>query len=479
MKQEHKAFYNDVLKELETGSLAIFAGAGLSVGAGHVNWKQLLREITEDLGLDYANETDLIAIAQYNTNKIGNRSMINRKIIEEFNRDIEETKNHAILARLPIYSYWTTNYDNLIERSLEKAFRIPDTKHSISQLAFPKPGRDAIVYKMHGDATLPQEAVITKDDYERYAVDKTPFLTALNGELISKLFVFIGFSFTDPNLDYVLSRVRIHLKGAHRHHYHFVKKVNKDDYPGKREINYEFDVKKQMFFVEDLKRFGLLPVFVDSYEEITSILEEIESAYKRKTVFISGSAEDYNLWNNTDGQVFIHKLSAQIISKGLRIVNGFGWGVGSAVINGSLSKIHERPDRYSKDQLLVKPFPQFPTGDKTLEMLWDEYRNDMISYGGISIILFGNKKDDKDPTKLIDADGVYREFQIAKAKGLFIIPVGSTGWMAKKIHEELAVTDFGLKKEDPLVLLMNELGKEQDSEKIVTLVLNIIERINS
>lgn len=75
MKAEHKSFYNDVLKELETGSLAIFAGAGLSVGAGHVNWKQLLKEITEDLGLDYNSETDLIAIAQYNTNKIGNRSI--------------------------------------------------------------------------------------------------------------------------------------------------------------------------------------------------------------------------------------------------------------------------------------------------------------------------------------------------------------------------------------------------------------------
>lgn len=63
MKNEHKSFYRDVIKELETGSLAIFAGAGLSVNAGHANWKQLLKDITEDLSLNYNRETDLIAIA--------------------------------------------------------------------------------------------------------------------------------------------------------------------------------------------------------------------------------------------------------------------------------------------------------------------------------------------------------------------------------------------------------------------------------
>ncbi|WP_379090728.1 SIR2 family protein [Pedobacter sp. UC225_65] len=458
MKAEHKSFYNDVLKELETGSLAIFAGAGLSVGAGHVNWKQLLKEITEDLGLDYNSETDLIAIAQYNTNKIGNRSVINRKIIDEFNKDIEETENHKILARLPIYSYWTTNYDNLIERSLEKAFRVPDVKHSIKQLPYPKPKRDAVVYKMHGDATMPQEAVITKDDYERYATDKAPFLTTLNSELISKLFVFIGFSFTDPNLDYVLSRVRIHLREAQRHHWHFVRKVSKDDYEADKMAQFEYDQKKQMLFVEDLKRFGLQPVFVETHQEITDILKEIEEAFKRKTVFISGSAEDYTHWNSLDGQGFIHQLSAKLVEKGMKIVNGFGWGVGSAVINGALSKIYEHPNKYSKDQLIIKPFPQFPTGEKTLQVLWEEYRQDMIGYAGIFLVIFGNKKDPNEPAKLVDANGVYREFEIAKSKGLLVIPIGSTGWVAEKIHSELKAQNFGLEKGSKLIPLFEELG---------------------
>jgi len=477
MKQQHKSFYRDVIKELETGSLAIFAGAGLSVAAGHVNWKQLLKDITEDLGLDYNKETDLIAIAQYNTNKIGNRSVINRRIIEEFNRNIKHSENHDILARLPIYSYWTTNYDNLIEKALESIKRIPDVKHSVSQLPYPKPRRDAIVYKMHGDATLPEQAVITKDDYERYAIDKIPFITTLNSDLLSKLFVFVGFSFTDPNLDYILSRVRIHMKNAQRHHYHFVRTVSRNDYDEAHAADYEFDKRKQELFVEDLRRFGLQPVYVDTYEEITDILREIESIFKRKTVFISGSAEDYSAWTRNEGQGFIHKLSGALIENGVRIVNGFGWGVGSAVINGALAKVYEEPEKYSRDQLIVRPFPQFPTGGKSLPELWADYRQDMISFAGIAIFVFGNKKDSTG-NQIIEADGVYKEFEIAKRQGLFLLPVFATGWMAQKIYDELATGNFNLSDNDPLLRLMVDLKNVTDEDKLIKLVVKIIGQLN-
>lgn len=164
MKKEHSRFYSDILDALQSNSLAVFAGAGLSKSAGFVDWKGLLRDIASDLGLDIDKETDLISVAQYNVNKVGGRSMLNKKIIDEFNDDVTLTENHKILARLPISTYWTTNYDDLIERSLRDAKRIADTKHTISQLNFSVPRRDAIIYKMHGDKTLPNEAVITKDE---------------------------------------------------------------------------------------------------------------------------------------------------------------------------------------------------------------------------------------------------------------------------------------------------------------------------
>ena len=160
--------------------------------------------------MDIDRETDLVSLAQYHCNKnLSNRGKINQLLINEFSANASPTINHEILARLPISTYWTTNYDKLIENSIAHAGKIPDTKYRNKQLTYTKPKRDAVVYKMHGDADHPDEAVLTKDDYERYHVKMQPFLNALSGDLISKTFLFLGFSFTDPNLDYILSRVRI------------------------------------------------------------------------------------------------------------------------------------------------------------------------------------------------------------------------------------------------------------------------------
>ena len=58
----------DFTAALENRNAAIFAGAGLSIPAGMVEWKELLREIALDVGLDVDKEHDLIAIAQYHQN---------------------------------------------------------------------------------------------------------------------------------------------------------------------------------------------------------------------------------------------------------------------------------------------------------------------------------------------------------------------------------------------------------------------------
>ena len=76
-------------------------------------------------------EYDLVSLAQYCYNKNGNRSIINDLIFDEFNKEKCIDENHRIIARLPIFTYWTTNYDSLIEDALEEAQRIVDIKLSL------------------------------------------------------------------------------------------------------------------------------------------------------------------------------------------------------------------------------------------------------------------------------------------------------------------------------------------------------------
>ncbi|MCX0340189.1 SIR2 family protein [Acinetobacter radioresistens] len=212
-----------IVQELDENNFAIFTGAGLSAPAGYVNWKELLRPLAEELNFNIDREPDLVSLSQYYVNE-NSRSRLTERLIDEVGIPKEPTVNHKILAKLPISTYWTTNYDDLIEKALDAENKLADKKFTKNHLSQTKKGRSAIVYKMHGDASVADQAIITKDQYERYPLDFAPFVTALSGDLVSKTFLFLGFSFTDPNLDYILSRIRIHFEANQRRIFVFFEK---------------------------------------------------------------------------------------------------------------------------------------------------------------------------------------------------------------------------------------------------------------
>lgn len=437
-QEQKKRFIGTLLTDLAEDNLAIFAGAGLSAPAGFVSWKELLRPIAEDLELEIEKETDLVALAQYHCNaNLANRGKLNQLLINKLAEDVEISENHKILARLPISTYWTTNYDKLIEKSLTEAGKIADIKYRIKQLSFTKRGRDAVVYKMHGDIDNPDEAIITKDDYETYHVKMQQFINALSGDLVSKTFLFLGFSFTDPNLDYILSRVRIAYSNDQRQHYCIQKIVV--PIAGESQADTEYRKRKQELFIQDLLRFGIKTYLVPDYSEITTILRHLEWSYRRKTIFISGSAYEYGKWKPEDAQHFIYSLSKEISSLGFRIVSGFGLGVGSSVITGVLENVYMGGRRLDSEQLILRPFPQYEVGKRPLSQIWEQYRTDMISYAGIAIFVFGNKIIDGN---VVLADGLIKEFEIAKRSGLLLIPIGATNYASKFIYDQLSQEDY-------------------------------------
>ena len=432
-EQQLNRIVTDLLKDLAEDNLAIFAGAGLSAPAGFVSWTELLRPIAEELDLDVERETDLVAVAQYhcNTNS-SNRGKLNQLLIDELSEQAEITENHRILARLPISTYWTTNYDKLIENALIDARKIPDVKHRVKQLSYTKRGRGAVVYKMHGDIDHPDEAVLTKDDYEAYHVKMQPFITALSGDLVSKTFLFLGFSFTDPNLDYILSRVRVAYSTDQRQHYCIQRIVSA--MAGESEADTDYRKRKQELFIQDLLRFGIKTILVSEYTDITSIIQKLEWTHRRKTIFISGAAHEYGRWSAEEGEGFIYSLSKDIASLGFRVVSGFGLGVGSSVITGVLENIYMNGKRLDSDQLILRPFPQSDVGTRPISEVWHEYRKDMISYAGIAIFLFGNKFNG---SEVIISDGLIKEFEIAKSNGLLLLPIAATGYATREIYNRL------------------------------------------
>lgn len=438
--REIESFIKIFVKDLDDGVAAIFAGAGLSRTCGYVNWSELLRDIADDLGLSVDKEHDLISLAQYHVNEKGGAADLSRKILEEFSEQAEPSEAHDILARLPIRTYWTTNYDSLLEDSLKQNSRVADVKRFVKDLNTTRPKRDAVVYKMHGDVISSTDAILYKSQYEKYYKTHEAFVTALSGDLISKTFLFIGFSFTDPNLDYVLSRLHVPPE-SRRNHYCFLRKEPSDLQPNEDTAAMHYRQRKQELHVADLKRFGIQALLVENYTDIPLILKEVESRFLKKTVFISGSAEEYGEWDKQEALDFVHSLSAGLVRSGFRVVNGFGWGIGSAVINGALDAIYSNPEKFSEDQLILRPFPQMVSQGQDLSSLWDQYRRRMVSLSGVAIFIFGNKiektKGSTESEKIVEAGGVRKEFDIAEELGLALIPIGCTGYMADTLAQHM------------------------------------------
>jgi hypothetical protein len=425
----------EYVRELHNKNAAIFGGAGLSIDSGYVDWKGLLRHLIQDLGLDADKEHDLVTLAQYHCNQAGgSKAALTQAIFDYFKPTKTPTINHRILASLPIYTYWTTNYDRLIERALEDAKKVPDVKYTLKQLSVTRQFRDVSVYKMHGDVDHPADAVISKDDYESYPLKMSAFVAALRGDLVEKTFLFLGFSFTDPNIDYILSRVRVQYEQHQRHHYCIQKRVSRET--GESDADFKYRQLKQDYFIRDLKRFAVHTVLIDNYSDLRVLLEKIAAIYKRSSVFISGAAHEYGSWTQTQAEAFLHKLSYQTVGKKNRVITGFGLGVGSAVINGALAYLNEAGRTISDEELMMRPFPQVATGTASLPAQWTEYRKAMIEHAGIAVFIFGNKRDTSGT--MIPSNGMREEFDLCIQAGVRPLPVGATGFMAAELWKEVS-----------------------------------------
>jgi hypothetical protein len=211
-----------------------------------------------------------------------------------------------------------------------------------------------------------------------------------------------------------------------------LKKIEKRE--DETNADFEYNQRKQELFINDLKRFNIKALILDDYSEITEILKCVEENLKKNTVFISGSAAEFNCWNKGESEYFIHSLSKELIKQNFNIVSGFGLGVGSLVISGALEEIYLNQGKINEERLTLRPFPQNVLGNQDRDLLWARYREDMISRSGVSIYVFGNKIEDGN---LVNANGVASEFEIAHKLGNLVVPIGATGSISKELWEKV------------------------------------------
>lgn len=463
--EQNIGYLDQIAQKMKQGDIAIFAGAGLSVTSGYVNWKKLLEPISKQLRLD--ENIDLTEIAQYYKDKYG-RQGLNSLVFNAFDKVPRNNENVNWLAKMPISEYWTTNYDHVIEQAVTKQGKNFQKLVKQEDFKYHKIGREVAIYKMHGDKDSPDDVVLTKEDYQNYDLTRGMFTKLLSVELIRKTFVFIGFSFNDPNLERILSIAKQSLSGkSPQTHYCFMRKVQLIDYLDennklnrKRIEKYIQDRNYQELRIAAMVKYGILTILINDYDEITLMLNHLYNKYITNNVFVSGGINpeklsDYGMFDMIDdtnsnlgsAETFLITLGKELVNNNFHIYTGFGAGVGNYLLAGVLQGNKNGTNgNVINDEIHISSMMEI----KNIEIK-NQIRERMIEQCSSSIIVFGYG--DKN-------SGTYQEYKIAEDKNKYIIPIKKTGFAAKQIYEIVKKSNrelIFLEKENKISLVVKEI----------------------
>lgn len=143
--------------------------------------------------------------------KIGNDGVYLFKKDKEIDKcDVDCLKLHQLLLQcVGFHNYFTTNYDNLLEVSIDKEKRPITIIKRGKELS--NKSADCKIIKIHGslrenqndssgfDGCNDTNYIITQEDYDSYGEKHSAFKSILNTEMLQGVFCLIGFSGTDPN----------------------------------------------------------------------------------------------------------------------------------------------------------------------------------------------------------------------------------------------------------------------------------------
>lgn len=460
--EQNISYLDKIAEQMKLGYLSVFAGAGLSVASGYVDWKSLLEPLCKQMRLNI--NKDLTEIAQYYKNQYG-RQGLNDIVFNEFAKMPKNNENVTWLTKLPIKEYWTTNYDDVIEQEIEKRGKVVEKIIDQESFKYHDPEREVVIYKMHGDKRYPDDVVLTKEDYQTYDEKRKLFTKLLSVELVRRTFVFIGFSFNDPNLERILSIAKNTLNSKSLpKHYCFLRKVQVIDYLNHENVltenaleRYIQDKNYQELRINAMTKYGIYAILVDDFQQITIMLQYLYNKYISNNVFVCGGIDPNNLsdygrfneveYKKTDrlsrAEKFLTLLGKALIDNDFQIYTGFGAGVGNYILSGVLSSKKKNPMNIdvTNREIHINSLIGVEDNMKT------EIRKRMIEQCNSMIVLFGYGNDR-------EKSGIFQEYDIARENNNYIIPVSSTGFAAQSIYDEMEKAnelpdDFGfLKKEE-------------------------------
>ena len=263
-----------------SGNASLLVGAGLSRARGLPSWDELLAPLRRQARIP-SGEGDLPLVAQYFTQSVpGGRDVLLNRMGSQLSKTTPSPgEGHKALARLPIRTFWTTNYDTLLEQTLPEASviakddQLRDRALNVSRIV-----------KLHGSLRNGQweaSPVITRSDYELYERQHPRMWHSLQATYLTQAMLFLGFSFDDPNIELLLRLARTTLELGAPEHFTVLRRPTKPE----QQMAHKHRVR-------DLEQSGVAVYEIDAYEELNPLLTDMVRRTRPPILFIVGSESD-------------------------------------------------------------------------------------------------------------------------------------------------------------------------------------------
>lgn len=209
----------ELRQRYQEGRVIPFIGAGVSMSVTWKSgkevkrgpsWSELVEQATRILGFDNAGlarvrGTDLQILEYFKSKQAGQTAKLTNWFAREMNPPDDALTRSSIHQQLvaldKCQTFYTTNYDNFLERAFRLAGRECDAIAVESQMG--GGGTKTGIVKFHGDLDHPDQIVLTESEYERRLSLSTPLDHRLRSDLLGSVVLFVGYSFRDPNVSYL------------------------------------------------------------------------------------------------------------------------------------------------------------------------------------------------------------------------------------------------------------------------------------
>lgn len=213
----------EVLDTIAHKNAIAFIGSGASCEMGYPSWGDLVRGALKKLvpnktSDDYKSIEKAIGQNRYPEalgylEKVTSRQKLCDAISELLTPSDTGTDSlYSILAKLPFACYLTTNYDDEMLGHLKEVGRtgfgvLRNSKRDFYSF---RDDMKNIVFKIHGDLSVPHEAIITSQDYSKFssAPEREYYRVRLQALFLMKRSVFVGYSLADRDLEIVLETLK-------------------------------------------------------------------------------------------------------------------------------------------------------------------------------------------------------------------------------------------------------------------------------